>query len=159
MTVDKIYFWNKFRGLADKEVDTLALLKASLYSEEQKREDYYQYSYMKMRSSSRPSLSENQRLKWKIIKDNIGLYGYDNCSNIIRMRIERLHEEIREFINNLTPQSHAKIMAILDAEEMGYNWVKVEVQSGRAKERFPEHYEYYIKMVEYIIGKRWKGKV
>ena len=158
MNVDKIHFWDKFCGIGDREIDTLALLKTLLYSEQQKSEDYYQYSHMKMQDLSRLSLSENQRLKWEIIKENIRLYGYDNCSNIIRMRIERLQEEIREFINNLTPQSYAKIMAILDAEEMGYNWVKVEVQSGKAKERFSEYFESYIKMVEYIIGKKYNGK-
>lgn len=157
MNVDKIHFWDKFRGIGDREIETLAFLTESLYSEQQKLDDYYQYVYVKTHSWE--SLSHSQRLKWELIKERVENYGFDYCRNIVRIKIEHLQEEICKFINNLTPQSYAKIMAILDAEEMGYKWVKVEVESGRAKERFPEHYESYIKMVEYIIDKRWKGKV
>lgn len=156
MNVDKIHFWDKFRGLGDREVDTLALLKTSLYSEQQKYDDYYQYVYFKTHSWE--SLSHSQRTKWEVVKERLEHYGFDYCCNIVRMKTKRLEEEIREFINNLTPRSYAKIMAILDAEEMGHNWIKVEVESGKVKERFPEYYETYIKMVEYIIGKKYHGE-
>ena len=98
MNVDKIHFWDKFRGIGDREIETLAFLTESLYSEQQKLDDYYQYVYVKTHSWE--SLSHSQRLKWELIKERVENYGFDYCRNIVRIKIEHLQEEICKFINN-----------------------------------------------------------
>lgn len=148
--------WKKLRGLLDKDIKTLVLMRYDLFSNEQERDNYryYMLHYNEMLDNFGELLPEYYR-KFKPIKENIDKMGFSECINVFYKNINYIRDSIRDFIENSSPEVKPKLCAILDAEEHGRKWVDIEIRCGKAKERFPEYYKSYIEMVEYISGRNY----
>lgn len=149
--------WEKFKGLPDKDIEALALMRYDLFHNEQERDDYryYQLHYNKMLDNFGELLPEYYR-KFKPIKENIEKIGFNDCIDVFYKNINYIKDSIRDFIESSRPEIKPKLCAILDAEEHGRRWIDIEVRCGKAKERFPKHYKSYVEMVEYITGRNYR---
>lgn len=150
-------FWKRFEGCDDKDVYMLFSLRQIIDIEEQKRSDYTYYVFhkSKMTDDFEHLLPEYDNIRWKYIQNDIKMYGYGKCLDIIRERLEKSYNNLRKFLNETDSKEYAKLCAILDAEKYGRRWIDVEVRSGKVKERFPEYYKFYVEMVEYMSGRNY----
>lgn len=148
--------WEKLRGLPDKDIETLVLMRYDLFNNEQEKDNYryYMLHYNEMLDNFGELLPEYYR-KFKSIKENIDKMGFNDCIDILYNNINYIRDSIRDFIENSSPEVKPKLCAILDAEEHGRKWVDIEIRCGKAKERFPEYYKSYIEMVEHISGRNY----
>ena len=149
--------WEKFKGLPDKDIEALALMRYDLFYNEQESDDYsyYQLHYNEMLDNFGELLPEYYR-KFKSIKENIDKIGFNDCIDVFYKNINYIKNSIRDFVESSRPEIKPKLCAILDAEEHGRQWIDIEVRCGKAKERFPKHYKSYVEMVEYITGRNYR---
>lgn len=148
--------WEKFKGLPDKDIEALALMRYDLFYNEQESNDYryYKLHYNEMLDNFGELLPEYYR-KFKPIKENIDKIGFNDCIDVFYKNINYIKDSIRDFVDSSRPEIKPKLCAILDAEKHGRRWIDIEVRCGKAKERFPKHYKSYVEMVEFINGKKY----
>ena len=148
--------FEKLKGLSNKDIEALVLMRYDLFYNEQESNDYryYQLHYNEMLDNFGELLPEYYR-KFKPIKENIDKIGFNDCIDVFYKNINYIKDSIRDFVESSRPEIKPKLCAILDAEKYGRRWIDIEVRCGKAKERFPKHYKSYVEMVEFINGKKY----